>query len=84
MPAQAKSNAALEHNHIDWEGFGEYLANLNQRPHCIQNKIGYAKRYFHILETGNAQDLLKVSNGCRVHTMGSLSSLSKFLGCYDA
>ena len=68
---------------IDWEGFKDYLINLNQTKHCIQNKIGYAKRYCHILESQNAQDLLKASNGCRVHTMRSLSSLSKFLGCYD-
>jgi hypothetical protein len=35
------------------------------------------------LEKNNAQDLLKASNGCRVHTIRALSSLSKFLGCYD-
>jgi hypothetical protein len=80
---QAKLNSMSKPNDIDWEGFTLYLSNLKQRPHCIQNKIGYAKRYCHILETHNAQDLLKVSNGCRVHTMRSLSSLSKFLGCYD-
>jgi hypothetical protein len=45
--------------------------------------VGYAKRYYYILEKNNAQDLLKASNGCRVHTMRALSSLSKFLGCYD-
>ena len=83
MPAGAKPNATSGHNHIDWKGFGEYLTNLNQRPHCIQNKIGSPRGHFHILETGNTQYLLKVSNGFRVHTMGSLSSL-KFLGCYDA
>ena len=37
----------------------------------------------HILETGNAKDLMKVSNGCRVHAMRALSTLSKYTGRYD-
>lgn len=68
---------------IDWEGYREYLSNLNRSKKEIQNKLGYGKTYFHILETGNAQELMKVSNGCRVHAMRALSTLSKYVGCYD-
>ena len=68
---------------IDWEGYRDYLTNLNKSKKEIQNKIGYGKTYSHILETGNAQELMKVSNGCRVHAMRALSTLSKYAGRYD-
>ena len=68
---------------IDWEGYREYLANLNKSKKEIQNKLGYGKTYSYILETGNAQELMKVTNGCRVHVMRALSTLSKYTGCYD-
>jgi hypothetical protein len=68
---------------IDWNSYEEYLINLNKSKKEIQNKIGYGKTYSHILETGNAQELMKVSNGCRVHAMRALSTLSKYAGCYE-
>lgn len=68
---------------IDWEGYKEYLSNLNKSKKEIQNKLGYGKTYSYILKTGNAQDLMKVSNGCRVHAMRALSTLSKYAGCYE-
>ncbi len=42
---------------IDWEGYREYLTNLNKSKKEIQNKLGYGKTYSYILETGNAQEL---------------------------
>jgi intergrase/recombinase len=68
---------------IDWKEYREYLTNLNKSKREIQNKISYGKTYCYILETGNAQDLMKVSNGCRVHAMRALSTLSKYIGQYD-
>ncbi|WP_148687499.1 integrase [Candidatus Nitrosocosmicus hydrocola] len=68
---------------IDWEGYKEYLSNLNKSKKEIQNKVGYGRTYFHILETGNAQELMKVSNGCRVHAMRALSTLAKYTGYYE-
>ncbi len=68
---------------VDWEGYRVYLTNLNKSKKEIQNKIGYGKTYYYILETGNAQDLLKASNGCRLHAMRALSTLSKYTGQYE-
>jgi intergrase/recombinase len=68
---------------VDWEGYREYLSNLNKSKKEIQNKLGYGKTYCYVLEYRNAQDLMKVSNGCRVHAMRALSTLSKYMGCYD-
>jgi len=74
-----KSNISV----VDWDGYRDYLSNLNKSKKEIQNKIGYGRTYCYVLETGNAQGLMKVSNGCRVHTMRALSTLSKYMGCYD-
>lgn len=70
-------------SNIDWKGYREYLTNLNKSNREIQNKLSYGKTYCYILETGNAQDLMKVSNGCRVHAMRALSTLSRYTGCYE-
>jgi intergrase/recombinase len=76
-------NSKATHLTIDWDGYREYLINLNKSKKEIQNKLGYGKTYYYILETGNAQDLMKVSNGCRVHAMRALSTLSKYTGRYE-
>jgi hypothetical protein len=49
----------------------------------IRSKLNHAKRYYHILESHNAQELLSCSYKTRVHTMKALASLSKYMGCYD-
>ncbi len=66
-----------------WNDFRKCLVNEGQRKHSVRNKVGYAKRFYFVLETKNAQDLLKLSHGSKVHTMKALASLSKFLGKYD-
>jgi len=66
-----------------WIGFKSYLKGINQSEVNIQNKINYSKKYYYVLETGNAQELLSGSFKVRNHTMKALSSLSKFLGRYD-
>jgi hypothetical protein len=43
----------------------------------------YSKKYYHVLETANAQELLVLSKDKRIHVMKALASLSKYLGCYD-
>lgn len=67
---------------IEWRGYEEYLNNLNKSRREIQNKLSYGQTYSYVLETGNAQDLMKVSSGCRVHTMRDLSTRSKYNGCF--
>ena len=33
---------------IDWEGYRDYLTNLNKSKKEIQNKLGYGKTYFFV------------------------------------
>jgi hypothetical protein len=54
---------------IEWQGYEEYLNNLTVSRREIQNKLIYEKTYSFVLETGFAQDLMKVSRGCRIHTI---------------
>ena len=78
----SSSSIPSEKNEM-WNDFRKYLVNEGQRKHSVRNKVGYARRYYYILETKDAQDLLKLSHGSKVHTMKALASLSKFLGKYD-
>src|SRR3712207_4210052 len=66
-----------------WRGFKSYLKGINQSEVNIQNKVNYAKKYYHVLETNNAQELLSSSFKVKNHTMKALSSLLKYLGLYD-
>jgi len=63
--------------------FRNYLIKEGQRKHSVRNKVGYARRYYQILDTKDARLLLGQSHGSKVHTMKALASLSKFLGKYD-
>src|SRR5688500_2341264 len=80
---EQQNNSNYNRSTIDWEGYRAYLTNLNKSNREIQNKLGYGKAYCYILESGNAKDLMKVSNGCRVHAMRALSTLSKYSGQYE-
>jgi len=62
--------------------FRKYLISEGQRKHSVRNKVGYAQRFYYVLETKNAEELLKLSHGSKVHTMKALASLSKYLGRY--
>ncbi len=64
--SKQQNNSINTQSTVDWEGYREYLTNLNKSKKEIQNKLGYGKTYYYVLESGNAQDLMKVSNGCRV------------------
>ena len=66
-----------------WSNFRKYLINEGQRKNSVRNKVGYARRYYQILESKDARILLNLSHGYKVHTMKALASLSKYLGRYD-
>jgi intergrase/recombinase len=57
------------------------LKSVNNRT--ALDRINYAKKYSHILTNGNAQEILSLPNEKRIHIMKALSSLSKFVGCYE-
>ncbi len=66
-----------------WKEFKEYMIKENQSASTIKNKVCYAKRFHHMLESKNTQGLSKLSPDVKVHAMKALASLSKFLGRYD-
>jgi hypothetical protein len=47
------------------------------------HRMHYAKHFAHVLQSGDAQQLLQLSPQKRLHVMKSLTCLSKFLGCHD-
>jgi len=65
-----------------WVQYSQYLSNITNSD-TKNDRIAYAKKYYHILSTGNASELLSLSNDKRIHVMKSLASLSKYIGCYD-
>jgi intergrase/recombinase len=77
------ANPMTVFNNDLWSNFKSYLVVQKQRPYTIRNKIQYVKRFYNVLEKGDAKCLLNLSVETRQHAMKSLSSLSKYLGIYD-
>ena len=48
-----------------------------------KDRLSYAYRYAHILQKGDAQELLALNNDKRIHATKSLSAFEKYTGCYD-
>jgi intergrase/recombinase len=69
---------------IDWVDFKSYLSK-NYRHGTMKVRLCYAKRYAAMLEKnseiGKIQQLPPHS---RLHAMKALTTLSKYLGCYDS
>jgi integrase len=65
-----------------WAKFEEYLLKSHNK-HTTKTRLLYSKKYYHILEQDNAQELLTLSDEKRMHIMKALATLSKYLGCYD-
>ena len=65
-----------------WEQYKSYLSGSTNGD-TTNDRIAYAKKYYHVLLSGNASELLSLTNDKRIHAMKSLASLSKYLGCYD-
>jgi hypothetical protein len=74
---------SVSKNQDRWTDFKAYLIAQKQSKSSIRNKVGYAQRFYYILETKDANDILKLSHGSKTHTMKALASLSKFLGKFD-
>jgi CheY-like chemotaxis protein len=65
-----------------WERFHDYLLQ-NHTKHTARVRLSYCKKYYPVLEEANAQILLTLPSGKRIHAMKSLAALSKYLGCYN-
>jgi hypothetical protein len=65
-----------------WSGFQSYL-NKNNNHLGTMDRLNYAIKYAHILDTCDARELLELSHDKRIHIMKSLSALAKYTGRYD-
>lgn len=64
---------------VDYELFGKWLYQ-NFRPFTARPVLAYAKKYGHLLLSGNLSPLLSFSDGKRSATVKSFATLSKYLG----
>jgi hypothetical protein len=48
-----------------------------------RDRLNYGMKYAHILDTGDARQLLELSHEKRIHIMKSLSALAKYTGRYN-
>ena len=68
-------------NQIFWDNFKAYLQTQNN-PNTIADRINYAKKYYHILESGDPNPILSFRPNKQIHIMKALTALSKFTGQY--
>ena len=67
---------------IDWHLFDQYLdSNSYRRDHTYWRNV--AKKYYNVLLTGNATQLLTLTQSKRWAAMKALTHLAKFLGLYQ-
>jgi hypothetical protein len=66
----------------DFEKFREYLLR-ERKKRTVGHILPYARRYEHILQTGDASELLALSQRNKHHAMRVLALLGKFHGRYD-
>jgi hypothetical protein len=66
---------------IDEDGFKQYL--LSQKKRNLKQILLKAAKHGHILETGDASEILTFSNTKRRHVMEALVCLSKYQGTYN-
>ncbi|HEX5904893.1 MAG TPA: integrase [Candidatus Nitrosocosmicus sp.] len=64
--------------------FREYLeTTLKLEKTMIKNRMAYASKYSHLLDTWDLSELVSLSNEKRGHIMRALVLLSKYKGQYD-
>ena len=64
-----------------WKGFESFLKQTNNHR-STQDRLNYARNYIHILQQGEASELLELSAEKRIHVMKSLAALAKYTGRY--
>jgi hypothetical protein len=63
--------------------FREWLAAQGKRKWTVREIVIFAKRFGHVLETGDASELAALSPANRKHALSALASLSKYQGRYE-
>jgi hypothetical protein len=67
----------------DFSDFRQWLVLQHKSKWTIKQTVNFAKRYAHVLDTGNASELLTLSSWNRHHALCSLASYSRFTNCYS-
>jgi hypothetical protein len=78
----ALENGSFSEMGVDWGAFRKWLEN-NFSYNYAKNSFNYARRFCHVLLSGDGSVLLEISEGLRKTVMASLSNLSKFLGIHE-
>jgi hypothetical protein len=64
-------------------GFRSWLISQDKTKATIKNTANYAKRYSHVLVTGDASPLLTLSQRNKHHAISTLAIYAKYTGRYD-
>ena len=64
-------------------GFRSWLTSQDKTKTTIKNTVNYAKRFSHVLDTGDASPLLTLSQRNKHHAMSALANYAKYTGRYD-
>jgi len=75
-------NGSFGKRGLDWEAFGEWLRR-NFSHNYAKDLLNYSRRFSHVLFSGEASELLRLSDSVRKMVLASLSNLAKFLGMYE-
>jgi intergrase/recombinase len=67
---------------VDWKGFEDWLRREHS-SRTASDMLRYVRKYNRCLLTGNLSELHTLSKDTRLHTLSSLSALSKFLGVHE-
>jgi hypothetical protein len=63
-------------NNDNYEGFREWLKAQNKTKATIKETVNYAKKYGHVLDSGDAGPLLTLSHRNKHHAMTALANLA--------
>jgi hypothetical protein len=64
-------------------GFRSWLISQDKTKVTVKNTVNYAKRFSHVLDTGDASPLLTLSPRNKHHAMSALANYAKYTGRYD-
>ena len=63
--------------------FRKWLIAQDKRYWTVRKIVIFAKKYGHVLDNGDASELLTLSSSNRKHALSALAALSKYHGRYD-
>jgi hypothetical protein len=64
-------------------GFRSWLISQDKTKATVKNTVNHAKRYGHVLDTGDASPLLTLPHRNKHHAMSALANWAKYTGRYD-